>query len=244
MSKRRRREQTLDEPRMNLGLIASTDAADLVPQWSTTTEEPFFTRKSDGVALTAEEAGAVIQRCEEKRRTLEKLREEERHRCASRGDVAGAEVDAIGKRPIPVDLQALAEALDWHDERGASWYLDLESGESLIYSEDFDDDEMSEAIKNNPDRYLFIEPRESREDFGDMEDFTRTVRDRSLAGNLEVALNGRGAFRRFKDVLLNYPKERERWFEFKNRRLEEAAREWLETKGIEPVPRSKDHRAT
>ena len=46
---------------------------------------------------------------------------------------------------------------------------------------------------------------------------------------LEVAINGKGAFRRFKDVLLNYPEERERWFKFRDDRMEKRAVEWLES---------------
>ena len=43
-----------------------------------------------------------------------------------------------------------------------------------------------------------------------------------------MAINGKGAFRRFKDVLLNYPEERERWFQFKDDKTEERALEWLD----------------
>ena len=45
---------------------------------------------------------------------------------------------------------------------------------------------------------------------------------------------GRGAFRHFKDVLLDYPDERERWFKFKNARVRERILEWLESEGVEP----------
>ena len=51
-----------------------------------------------------------------------------------------------------------------------------------------------------------------------MEDFIATVEGERLAELLEVAIKGKGAFRRFKDVLLNYPEERVRWFEFKDDR--------------------------
>jgi len=61
-----------------------------------------------------------------------------------------------------------------------------------------------------------------------MEDFIATVKDEHLVELLEVAINGRGAFRRFKDVLLRYPEERERWFQFKDERMQERALEWLE----------------
>jgi hypothetical protein len=61
-----------------------------------------------------------------------------------------------------------------------------------------------------------------------MQAFIATVEDDHLSELLEVAINGKGAFRRFKDVLLNYPEERERWFQFKDDRMKERALEWLD----------------
>ena len=58
-----------------------------------------------------------------------------------------------------------------------------------------------------------------------MEDFIATVEDEHLAELLEVAIDGKGAFRRFKDVLAHYPEERERWFRFKDTRMEQRALE-------------------
>lgn len=50
-----------------------------------------------------------------------------------------------------------------------------------------------------------------------------------------MAINGSGAFRRFKDVLLYYPEERERWFRFKDERMEQRALECLDEIGISPI---------
>jgi hypothetical protein len=47
--------------------------------------------------------------------------------------------------------------------------------------------------------------------------------------------SGRGAFRYFKDVLLDYPAERERWFQFKRERLQQRILDWLEAHGITPL---------
>ena len=52
---------------------------------------------------------------------------------------------------------------------------------------------------------------------------------------LAIALNGKAAFRRFKDVLHNTPAERERWFEFHQERVNRAMTEWLEGNDIEPT---------
>jgi hypothetical protein len=49
---------------------------------------------------------------------------------------------------------------------------------------------------------------------------------------LETAIQCRGAFRRFKDVLQRYPGEMERWFKFKNERMYDRASEWLDAIGV------------
>jgi Uncharacterised protein family (UPF0158) len=52
---------------------------------------------------------------------------------------------------------------------------------------------------------------------------------------ISVSDQGHGAFRYFKDVLLDYPVERERWFQFKQQRLNQRILDWLEVSGITPL---------
>ena len=52
---------------------------------------------------------------------------------------------------------------------------------------------------------------------------------------MEVAIHGKGAFRRFKDTLEGYPKERERWFEFLDARSQERVLNWLREEEIQPL---------
>ncbi len=68
-----------------------------------------------------------------------------------------------------------------------------------------------------------------------MEGFIETVANKRLAERLARAIQGRGPFGRFKDVLLDYPVERERWFAFRDARQRERVLEWLECEGVEPV---------
>jgi len=84
-------------------------------------------------------------------------------------------------------------------------------------------------------RFIAVPQVDSHEAYSDMEDFIATVRNPHLRELLEVAIMGRGAFRRFKDVLLDYPHERERWFAFKDEKMLERVREWLEAHDIEPI---------
>jgi hypothetical protein len=134
------------------------------------------------------------------------------------------------KKCLRIDLDELYSALE-DGSYEQDYYLDLETGEILFISEYMDDEEtekMKDQIEDNFDRYELIPKAESHEGYKDMEDFVATVKDEHLAELLVVAINGKGAFRRFKDVLLNYLEERERWFKFKDERIEERALEWLE----------------
>lgn len=82
-------------------------------------------------------------------------------------------------------------------------------------------------------RFLNIPTEESYKGYNDMAEFIETVEDKHLFELLSVAINGKGAFRRFKDVLGRYPDERERWFAFEEQRAKERVLEWLEDEDIE-----------
>ena len=118
------------------------------------------------------------------------------------------------------------------------YYLDLKTGKVLMISENMDDEEiekLTDEIDENPDRYEGIPRAESHDAYEDMEDFIATVGNKHLVELLEVAIGGKGAFRRFKDVLVRYPEERERWFRFKDDRVQQRALEWLDDIGISLV---------
>ena len=101
-------------------------------------------------------------------------------------------------------------------------------------------DEQEEAIgKAGGEENLLALPHvESHGGYRWMEEFAETVTGERLLGMLNVALNGRGAFRRFKDVLAAFPVERQRWFEFERLKLLKMAREWAEMNGIKTASSS------
>ena len=138
------------------------------------------------------------------------------------------------KKTLKIGLDELYDAME-NSSYEVEYYLDLETGEILFVSEGMDDEEtgkLKNQIEEELDRYELIPKAESYEGYRDMQAFIATVEDDHLSELLEVAINGKGAFRRFKDVLLNYPKEREKWFEFKDARIQEQALEWLESIGV------------
>jgi len=150
--------------------------------------------------------------------------------------------------------------IDWMELDAAfqsgSWemhhYLDLETGEVVMltsevtgYLEEPPDHELSEWMQDMLEvaqqveegygtRYIQIPQADSHEGYRDMERFISTVRNPHLQDRLWRAIQGRGAFRYFKDVLVEHPAERERWFAFSDRCIHERMVGWLESEGIEP----------
>lgn len=81
-------------------------------------------------------------------------------------------------------------------------------------------------------RFVRVPNEEPSDAYDDLAAFVESVTDRRLRGRLERAITGRGAFRRFKDELLDHPAERERWFGFRQARLHQRILDWLRSEGI------------
>jgi predicted nucleotidyltransferase len=131
-----------------------------------------------------------------------------------------------------VDLRSLAEALEDHSPE-TTWWFDPQTGETEPYLADPVSVGLEAEEEDPLDRGLIrIEPIPSREAYGDMEDFIGRVRDSRARDLLERAIAGRGAFRRFKDTLLDFQELRQVWFAFHDARMERRAIEWLADQGL------------
>jgi DNA polymerase III alpha subunit len=144
------------------------------------------------------------------------------------------------KIQVPADLQEICILFEDSscEHRG---YLDLKTGEIIQIFDDIMDPDEKEELDDKVEeglgeRYITIPNAESYEGYQDMEDFIETVKEVKLKEKLYNAIARKGAFRRFKDVLNSYPKERERWFKFKDETVMERVNEWLEEEGIEIIP--------
>jgi hypothetical protein len=123
-----------------------------------------------------------------------------------------------------------------------------EDGNRVITLEDYlqrrDDPDWQKEMMLEADRveqgygtrYIRVERDDPYGDYRDMERFIGTVEDARLQERLWNAIRGRGAFRRFKDLLARHPQVEEAWFEFKDARLQKRVANWLAYHEIEPVP--------
>ncbi|MBM3462751.1 MAG: hypothetical protein FJX76_11675 [Armatimonadetes bacterium] len=87
----------------------------------------------------------------------------------------------------------------------------------------------------DPDRFLKVPKPTGEESYGDMAEFTRTVKDRKLQERLQIAVRGGGTMRNFLDALTPSPMEKERWYKFRESRVHARARDWVRQNGLEPV---------
>ena len=158
-------------------------------------------------------------------------------------------------RKLKIDWAELERAFETGgtDLMETRFYLDLETGDVVMvlgevarYVEDPPDHELAEWMQHELQvarqvdegygtRYIDVPEADSRAGYRDMEEFMYTVRNSHVRDLLDHAIRGRGAFRRFKDVLAEHPAERERWFAFKDRCVYERMVDWLESEEIEPA---------
>jgi hypothetical protein len=138
-------------------------------------------------------------------------------------------------REIPIDWEALENAFENNAPEVHS-YLHLVTGDVLRVVDGVADPQMHARIASDP-RYLRVEPVSSREQYRWMERYIPMVEDQKLRARLEVSIDGKGAFRRFKDVLMAHGTERERWFTYRSERLRTFMEAWLGAHSIKALPR-------
>lgn len=142
-------------------------------------------------------------------------------------------------RPTPVNLGELASHLDGPTDLDEGCKLEIATGQlwprdpmgiaGIEEPDNFDD----------PDAFIGVIGHGSGPGYGDMRDFIGTVTDETVARQLDVAIQGKGAFRRFKDTL--FPNEQwwGSWSTFSNERQLARARWWLADAGLRPVTSTK-----
>ncbi len=154
---------------------------------------------------------------------------------SSVGDRPSPVVGSGPLREVPVDWEALEDAFENNAPEVHS-YLHLTTGEVLRVVDGVADPQMHVRIASDGN-YLRIDPVSSREQYRWMERFIPMVEEPTLRAKLTQAIDGKGAFRRFKDVLMSYATDRERWFAFRSERLRTFMEAWLSAHAIKGAAR-------
>ena len=131
-----------------------------------------------------------------------------------------------------VKLSDIIDAIDMLDQYSEG-FLDKETGEVEVVNEMFMDRDEQEEIYDRLDEHGFYRLPTSFDinDYEVMEDFIYTQPD-SMRERLSSAIQGKGAFRRFKDAVIDTGLDKA-WYDYKDNAHKRKAAEWCSENGIE-----------
>jgi hypothetical protein len=142
------------------------------------------------------------------------------------------------KRRLRIAGDELLDAMTPIPEDPFTHYLHLDTGEIVAlaspdHEAEIESDDEESKLLENPDRFEEIPRVDTSEEYDFMVRFAEAVDERDIREKLELALSGRGAFGRFRDVVSRYADLSSAWEAFRQRELVEIARRWLISIGVE-----------
>lgn len=150
---------------------------------------------------------------------------------------------------FPIKIQSIIEELEMQFEESQT-FLNKNTGEIVFVKlEDLRAAEDEEPFDHLPDweqedRKIAIDVVENFEDYLGlptkyevneyeiMEEYCLSVSDQVIRNKLLGAINGKGAFRRFKEKIIDFGIE-ENWYSFRNNRFKEIAINWCKDNSID-----------
>ena len=139
-------------------------------------------------------------------------------------------------RTMPtVKLSAVLEAIEMASDMGTYIY-DLDEQKSIYLPEDAgflneEDQEIYDLIEREPERFIRLPEKREIHAYSIMEDFVEKLTDGKTQADLYHVIQGRGAFRRFKDKIRMCGLEQQ-WYAFQEKVHKELAIEWCKENSI------------
>jgi hypothetical protein len=112
---------------------------------------------------------------------------------------------------------------------------DMAAFEEVEFDGEYDipewmEDEVELAVRifiEEQGRYVRIPERRPEKVFSAMREFTEGLENAGLREELLAILDGKGSFRRFKDALEPYPRERKKWYGFSTMKAKQEIEDWI-----------------
>lgn len=137
---------------------------------------------------------------------------------------------------MTIKLDDVIEAIELASDE-FEYYYDQETGDMIMYADpivtgidqsDFLED--LEADENN--RYIQLPSKFDVNEYSIMESFIWHIKDQKTQNDLERAIRGRGAFRRFKENIHKFDIEKQ-WFAYRDEAYKRIAVAWCEDHHID-----------
>jgi Uncharacterised protein family (UPF0158) len=126
-----------------------------------------------------------------------------------------------------LNLEDIATALSDQANYEHQWLINPETGEIVFWTAETGIDGQTPVDLEDLDM-IGIDPLPPWVWYQDMADFAELITDERAGRRLARTIQGKGAFRRFKDELQEeYPELLAAWYEFRDVRAERRAVDWL-----------------
>ncbi|MBA2650793.1 MAG: hypothetical protein H0U73_00780 [Tatlockia sp.] len=145
-----------------------------------------------------------------------------------------------------VNLSNIIDAVEFQSDENFS-YIDkrtnticLISEEAFSLAKDGDDDypewmdemvQLAKSYLEDDTNFISLPSRYDVNEYRMMENFAFSLNNERQKENLLIALQGKGAFRRFIDTV-NYLGIADNWYQYRDKQYKEFVQEWCEMEGI------------
>jgi general stress protein 26 len=135
---------------------------------------------------------------------------------------------------VKIKLSELCDALEGQNDDSYNVFNKKTGEIHMIWDgmvDGEDDEELIEELEESED-YIDMPTKYDIHEYEIMRSFVYHLREGKFQDQLFRAISGRGAFRRFREVLEDFGQE-DNWYKFRDARYEQIGREWAEHCGVE-----------
>lgn len=129
---------------------------------------------------------------------------------------------------MKIPLKDIVEILEITNDLNRGYYNKNDHTLNVIFDEFNNDLEF----EDEPEHLIFLPTQYDLNEYDMMEDFILNITDNETRDTLFSAINGRGAFRNFKDSILRF-NIHDSWYVHKHKALTRIAQRWCEENGLE-----------
>jgi Uncharacterised protein family (UPF0158) len=130
--------------------------------------------------------------------------------------------------PLEVDWEGLVVAFESRS-RLITHFFDRETGDVVQVLER---DATRHSAMSADSRFAAVPRDQGERSRGDLDEFAAQCEEPGCRQELLAALASEGFVAAYRDALMRHPREEARFFQFKQRRAQERAEEWLSEMGI------------
>jgi hypothetical protein len=149
-------------------------------------------------------------------------------------------------KDVQVDLNEIVDALEMLAMTGdfSRSFLNMHTGRVVTFFEGEDFSDVEEDLEGDwiPEYYASLPEKDELNEYEMMETFCCSIKNGKIQEDLLYAIQGKGAFGRFKTAVHCHNIEN-KWYKFREERLKEIAIEFCERHGLtyHYSPRCGDH---